>query len=269
MRFVIDGKKPTVYVYDHSLNVKDNIILKVEGDFVKKASIYNKILKILILFSTGYATLMMLHWPLGFTFFTQLSNLYSAACIGCQLLILKNNKETCGQPYRRIIYIWKYTAVVSILLTFLVYLCFLAPMMPGGFIAAYTQDHCASLCMHILTPALMLIDFLLNDRDYDWSTVHASIALIPPLGYLLFLLVLGQCGLRWGVNMMAPYPFLNYGAPAGWFGYMPETAGYTSLGIGVFYLLILLFLLIWILGTFILRIAVFLHKSHSSEIFRG
>ncbi|MBQ7371119.1 MAG: hypothetical protein IJW67_04435 [Blautia sp.] len=245
---------------------------------MKKTIYYSTIPKILVLLSTGYATLMMLHWPIGFTFFTQLSNLYCAAAAGCQLLILlKKNKESrsagfsaCGYrehpfgeaidrplPYRRILYIWKYTAVVSILLTFLVYLCILAPMMPGGILHAYTQDHCASLCMHILTPSFMLIDFFLNDSDYDWSTVRSFIGLVPPFCYLIFLLLLGQCGFRWGGDMMAPYLFLNYGAPAGWFGYMPETAGYTSLGIGVFYLVILLILLVWLLGALILRIAVF------------
>ena len=37
------------------------------------------ILRILVLCSVGYAVLRMLHWPIGFTFFTQLSNLYAAS----------------------------------------------------------------------------------------------------------------------------------------------------------------------------------------------
>ena len=48
--------------------------------------------------------------------------------------------------------------------------------------------------------------------------------------------------------MTAPYPFLNYGAPAGWFGWMPETAGYTTLGIGVFYTILFMIPLVLLLG---------------------
>ena len=44
------------------------------------------ILKILILLSTGYAVIIMLHWPIGFTFFTLLSNIYVAAVVLMQLL---------------------------------------------------------------------------------------------------------------------------------------------------------------------------------------
>ena len=40
-----------------------------------------RILRAAILLSTLYAVLMMLHWPIGFTFFTLLSNLFAAAVV--------------------------------------------------------------------------------------------------------------------------------------------------------------------------------------------
>lgn len=200
-----------------------------------------------ILLSTGYAVLMMLHWPIGFTFFTQLSNLFVAAVVLLQLL-------------RRDRPVWlsllKYTATVSILLTFLVYLTVLAPITPGGIGAAYRQDHYASLCLHLFTPALTIADFLLHDTVFPWKRKHVLLSLLPPMLWLVFILVLGQCGLRWGMgNMTAPYPFLNYAAPAGWFGWMPETAGYTTLGVGVFYVILLMIPLVLLLGALLLAAA--------------
>lgn len=203
-------------------------------------------LRLCILLSTGYAIVMMLHWPIGFTFFTQLSNIFTALVVLCQLLLPSQSERL--RP-------WKYVAAVSICLTFLVYLLVLGPIMPGGILAAYRQDHCASLCLHLITPLLTVADFLLHDTDYAWQRKHLWLSLLPPFAWLLFILILGQCGLRWGMgnNMTAPYPFLNYAAPAGWFGWMPETASYTTLGIGVFYAILLMIPLVLGLALLLLQ----------------
>ncbi len=204
------------------------------------------LLRVLILLSTGYATVMMLHWPIGFTFFTQLSNLFVAAVVLAQLLTRDR------VPALRL---WKYAATVSITLTFLVYLLALAPMVPGGIVSAYAQDHCASFCLHLVTPLLTLADFLLHDRDFPWKKRHVLLSALPPFAWLLMILLLGRLGLRWGPGgvMAAPYPFLNYAAPAGWFGFLPETAGYTTMGIGVFYAIGLLIPLVLLLGALLLK----------------
>ena len=202
------------------------------------------LLRLGILLSTGYATVMMLHWPIGFTFFTQLSNLFTALVVLCQLLDRK------GSPALRL---WKYAASVSIVLTFLIYLLVLGPIMPGGILAAYRQDHCASLCLHLITPLLTVADFLRNDADYPWRRRHIWLGLLPPMAWLGFILLLGRLGLRWGqARMAAPYPFLNYASPAGWFGWMPETAGYTTLGIGVFYVILLMIPLVLLIAGLLL-----------------
>lgn len=214
------------------------------------------VLKILILFSTGYAILRMLHWAIGFTYFTQLSNLFAAAVVLIQLLGRKNR---C---------LLKYSATVSIFMTFLIYLLVLAPAMPGGFFAAYRQDHYASLCLHVITPVLTIADFLLHDTDYAWEKKHIFYAILPPVGYLIFILLLGGFGFRWGMgNMTGPYLFLNYGAPAGWFGFRPETANYTTLGIGVFYCILVLVALFLLAGWLFLALAKRRKPSLSREGF--
>lgn len=200
--------------------------------------------KISVLISTAYAVIMLLHWPIGFTFFTQLSNIYAAAVVLLQLISRKKHP------------LLKYSATVSIFITFAVYLLFLAPMMPGGIFAAYRQDHYASLCLHVLTPAFTIADFFLNDTEFRWEKKHLLYAVFPPVCYLIFILVLGKLGVRWGRgDMTAPYLFLNYGAPAGWFGFMPETANYTTLGIGIFYCIIVLLLLVLLIGWLFLCLA--------------
>ena len=182
--------------------------------------------KLTILLSTSYATLNLLHWPIGFTYFTQLSNLFLAAVVLMQLV----------KPDGRALPALKFGAVVSIIVTCFVFLTVLVPIMPGGLLAAYGQDHGASFCLHLLSPVLAVYDFFRHDAAYPYTRRHARLALVPPFLYCVFVLVLGRLGLRWGPdNMLAPYPFLNYGAPAGWFGFCPETADYSTLGIGVFY----------------------------------
>lgn len=190
--------------------------------------------KLAVVISTGYAFFWLAHWPLGFTFFTQLSNLYAA------LIVLA---------------VLKYTASVSIFVTFLIYLTILAPLMPGGIMAAYTQDHWASLCLHVITPAAGIIDFFLNDApEGRWRKVHIALALIPPVMWLAFILVLGAVGILWH-GMAAPYPFLNYLAPAGWFGWQPSTAGAATMGVGVFYAILAMIALFGLVGGIIFVIA--------------
>ena len=202
--------------------------------------------KLLIVLLTLYAVLMMLHWPIGFTFFTQLSNLFAALVTLGQLL---------SRRPRRWLSLAKYAAAVSITVTFFVFLLVLAPLDPRGIPAAYAQDHCASLCMHLLTPILTVWDFLADSTgDAPLTKRHVLMALLPPVGYFAFVLVLDAFGLRWN-GMTAPYLFLNYEAPAGWFGFRPETAGMTSLGVGVFYSVLALLALFLLVGWVLLRLS--------------
>ena len=215
------------------------------------------LLRLGILLSTGYAIVRMLHWPIGFTFFTLLSNIFTAMVVLCQLLDRKGTRRLA---------LWKYMAAVSIFLTFLVYLLVLGPIMPGGILAAYRQDHYASLCLHLITPLLTIADFLRSDADYPWKKWHAWLGLVPPMVWLFFILLLGRLGVRWGQgNMTAPYPFLNYAAPAGWFGWMPETAGYTTLGIGVFYVILLMIPLVLLIAALLLSCAAAVRRARASR----
>lgn len=209
----------------------------------------NLVPKGLILLSTLYAMVRMWHWTIGFTFFTQLSNLFAALAVGLQLAELIRRRRDGSTAAI------KFAATVSIFVTFLVYLSVLGPMTPGGLLAAYRQDGWASLCLHLITPLLTVADFCLNDAQWPWRFRHALWAMLPPVLYFLFILLLGALGVRWYQGMTAPYPFLNYAAPCGWFGYMPETASATTLGVGVFYVMLALLALFLLTGSLLLAIS--------------
>ena len=48
---------------------------------------------------------------------------------------------------------------------------------------------------------------------------------IPPLCYVGFVYLLALTGVRWYQTMTAPYNFLNYNAPTGWFGWDLKQGG--------------------------------------------
>ena len=208
-----------------------------------------RILKIIILAIVLYAVVRMWHWPIGFTYFTQLSNLFIGAVVFLQLAY--GTGKLCAL---------KYAATVSILITFFVYLTVLGMMVPGGLWEAYRQDHYASLCMHLLVPFLSLVDFLLNDRVYYQHRRWRVHALLPPIVWYVFILVLSLCGLRWN-GMAAPYPFLNYTAPAGWLGFLPGTFSRSTMGIGVFYSLLAMLGLFLLIGFLLQRACVISRKK--------
>ena len=201
-----------------------------------------KLPKLLLLLFLAYAMVRMWHWKIGFTFFTQLSNLYVGVLCLFELLT--------GRSIPRL----KFTGAVSIAITFFVFLTVLGPVMPGGLPSAYAQDHYASLCLHLIIPAFALYDFMVNDYGkVHWGKKDLASSLLPPILYLVFILILGKAGVRWAMgNMVAPYLFLNYEAPAGWFGFRPDTFGFSTLGIGVAYCILAFLLLFLLMGVFLL-----------------
>lgn len=65
---------------------------------------------------------------------------------------------------------------------------------------------------------------------------------------MAFVVIAATLGMRWNENMYAPYNFMNFGAKTGWFGFDLSILGAETLGIGVFYMIIVLFLIFWGIG---------------------
>lgn len=218
-----------------------------------KKIITSIIIKLIAILSSIYGIIKTYYGPFSFTYFTTLSNVFITVVLIPFLIkdiLILNNKKI---EFKNYLYIIKFLATISITLTFFVFMTILAPTLDGGFINAYLSYGGGSFFVHFLTPVLAIIDFLFFDKEYKSKNIHSVYAVIPPLLYVLFIVIVSSLGLRWG-TMSAPYNFLNFGAKTGWFGFDLSIIGWESLGIGVFYMIIILLIIFIIIGRVFLYI---------------
>ncbi|WP_421792323.1 hypothetical protein HXT55_01985 [Gardnerella sp. KA00718] len=216
----------------------------------RKDYVTRTMIRIIAIVSSIYG--MAMSWDsMALTYFTNLSNLMICVALLGSLILdtrsaLKSKSDEQSERAGAWVdakpnawYIFKFMMTISIAVTFTLYLCFLAPTNKLGFVGAYMNNGCSSLCVHFITPLLAIFDFVLFDYKYKSSCAHVYFATIPPLTYVAYAVCLSEfAGVRWGEHAMAaPYNFLNYKAPAGWFGFAPNTFNSTTLGVGVVYLL--------------------------------
>lgn len=208
------------------------------------------LVKLVAIIASVYGMIQSYSGMMFFTYFTNLSNIFIDA-----VLLIFLFYQFQGRKITQTMYIIKFMATISITLTCFVYMLLLAPTNEAGFIGAYFNDGAGSFCVHLLNPLLAIIDFLYFDQNYHSSLKHVFYAIVPPLIYVGYVLILGQCfTVRWNETMLAPYNFLNYGAVTGWFGFDLSLLGSTTLGIGSFYMIIVLILIFVGLGSLFLKI---------------
>ncbi|MCH5160196.1 MAG: Pr6Pr family membrane protein [Clostridiales bacterium] len=158
-------------------------------------------------------------------FFTTQSNIWiGVAClVGLALMIFK-------LPIKKWMYSVKLIFTVSITLTGVVYCTMLAPFLGSE---AYTFS---STLLHVVVPVVSVADFFLYDFSTEYKKWECLTATIPPIYYLVF------AGIGYALNwdfgyggQTYPYFFLNWGSPAGAFGFSDQ-----SPYIGVFYYVVIL-----------------------------
>lgn len=199
------------------------------------------IMKLAAIAASVYGMYRSIKNILSWTYFTNLSNVFVDVVLLLFLvidviLLFSKGERVYKRNWQ---YIIKYMATISITLTFLIYLTILAPTSAEGFVNAYLQNGAGSLCLHFVTPVLAILDFILFDYRYQSNRFHAVFAVIPPLVYVGFVVIAANMGLRWG-TMYAPYNFLNFGAPTGWFGFDLSLMSSETLGVGVCYMIVVL-----------------------------
>lgn len=213
--------------------------------FKKNHIIQGIIIKTIAVISAVYGLFVGIKNLLDMTYFTNLSNILIALALVVflvfDIIILASKGEK--NPKKNYMFIIKFALTLCISITWLIYMCILAPTSEDGFFVSYTHNHYGSLCLHMLTPVLAIIDFVLYDYNYVSTVKHAIYAIIPPLVYVGFIVILALTGIRWGNGMYAPYNFLNFGADTGWFGLDLSRLSSTSLGVGVAYMIIVLVLI--------------------------
>jgi len=219
----------------------------------KKHIVIGYFIKALAIISCIYGLCVGLTEPKDMTYFTNLSNILIALMLLLSLVfdIVIHKSNGTKNPKNNFFFIMKFVFTLCITITFLIYMIILAPTSDLGFFASYMNNHCGSLCLHFITPVLAIIDFVFLDYNYKSSPVHSIYAIIPPLVYVGIIVILATTGMRWG-SMSAPYNFLNYGAPTGWFGFDLSQMNSTSLGIGVAYMIVGLVIIFLLIGLLLL-----------------
>lgn len=188
------------------------------------------------------------------TYFTYLSNIFITLILilflflDVQVFLTKGkiNHKTNG------LYTVKFMLTISITLTLFIFFFLLAPTYDSYFAAYFRADNGGSFFLHLFTPMLAILDFFLFDYEFDSKRFHAVYAIVPPLCYVAYTVLLAELmAYRWE-GRKSPYNFLNYGAATGWFGFNPKAISKDTLGIGVFYSIIVLSLIFLVIGILFL-----------------
>lgn len=225
------------------------------SNYNKKEIIASIVIELIAIVASIYGIIVDTTGWVSFTYFTILSNI--AVDVALLIFLIANIRLLVSDGKVNMktnaLYITKYIMTVSITITFLVFMFILAPTSKNGFLAAYFNKCCGSFCLHFVNPLLAIIDFLLFDYEYKSNKKHCVFAIIPALVYLGFVVIAGYSGMRWK-DMYAPYNFINFGAPTGWFGFDLSQMSSSTLGIGAFYMIIVLIIFFLALGALYLKL---------------
>jgi hypothetical protein len=94
----------------------------------------------------------------------------------------------------------KLSAVVALIITFLVCIFILAPVYPGGLVAIMFDGH--MLLMHTLCPLILTASFIFFERN-ELSSKDVLKGMIYTLGYAAIMIILNIAKV-----VVGPYPFL-------------------------------------------------------------
>ena len=175
----------------------------------------------------------------AFMYFTIQSNILIAliCAVGAVLLLRKTKVKDRW-------YTVKFVGTVSITLTGAVFTFVLAPTL--GDFAWQIQN----ILTHLVVPVAAIADFFVTGICGNIPKKHVFFVEVPPLAYVLYAVVCYTAGWTFADGKTYPYFFLNWGSPAGAFGFSGEfpfigcvwwilIMGAAILGVGRIYLLIL------------------------------
>ena len=164
-----------------------------------------------------------------FMYFTVQSNIAIAlVCAVGAVLLLRN------QPVQDIWYLIKFVFTVSITLTGVVFCFVLAPTL-GKY--AWRLQH---VLTHVVVPLAAILDFFVTGRYGSIKKRSVFFVIIPPLLYAIYTGIAYVAKWEFSRGVHYPYFFLNWGSPAGAFGF---TNDLLYMGCAWWILLILVMLL--------------------------
>ena len=179
-----------------------------------------------------------------FMFFTIQSNIAVAliSLIGCCLL-LKN------KPINNAWAVIKFVGTVSITLTGMVFAFVLAPTF---WASAWNIQNTLT---HVIVPLAAIIDFFVVSPAFEIKNRNTVWVIVPPILYAIYAGIGFVRGWEFIEGINYPYFFLNWGSPAGAFGFSKELP---FMGCAWWILALLLFLLC--VGRLYLAIAAGIRK---------
>jgi hypothetical protein len=179
-----------------------------------------------------------------FMYFTIQSNIAVAIISVIGLWLMNQNKKP-----NKVWYIIKFVGTVSITLTGVVFCFVLAPTL--GDLAWNIQN----VLTHVVVPIAAVIDFFMVSSVLRISKKNVIYVIIPPLLYAFYAGIGYVQGWEFAEGINYPYFFLNWGSPAGAFGF---TNALPFMGSAWWILALLLFLMG--VGMLYLKLADMLRK---------
>lgn len=176
-----------------------------------------------------------------FLYFTIQSNLWIALLDVVAFVMMARGSEALGRmgAEERVAARWYSLAqlifTVSITLTGVVFCFVLAPTMAPG-----TAFGLANVLTHVVVPLAAIIDFIVCRRTYTFRRIDVLFPTLPAWYYLAFASVGYVLDWPFGEGINYPYFFLNWGSPAGAFGFCDALP---FMGVAYYIALILLFLI--------------------------
>ncbi len=146
-----------------------------------------------------------------FMFFTIQSNIALEVICAVGFWLLTRKKTIPNRWYTV-----KFVGTVSITLTGMVFCFVLAPTMGT---AAWTP---ANILTHVVVPVCSVADFFVAGIYGDIPKIKILWVTLPPLVYAVFAGIGYVLGWEFAPGLNYPYFFLNWGSPAGAFGFSKE-----------------------------------------------
>ena len=147
----------------------------------------------------------------------------------------------------------KFVMTVAILVTFIVYWSMLAP-----YVAQKNVLALSNVILHAISPILMLVDFLVFDREYTFKKNNVYLTIIPLLYYLIFAMVRAEISdTVFTQGSRYPYWFIDIDT-FGWLGNIN--------GPGVIYWAILVLICVEALGFGLYKIYIISEKNRKEDI---
>ncbi len=165
-----------------------------------------------------------------FMYFTIQSNIAIAliCAIGC-VFLMKGSKVSDAW------YVIKFVGTVAITLTGVVFCVVLAPTL--GVHAWNIQN----ILTHVIVPVVAVIDFFVVAVNTEIKKKNVFFVIIPPILYAIYAGIGYAAGWEFAEGINYPYFFLNWGSPAGAFGFTDKLP---FMGVAWWIALLLVFLLL-------------------------